>query len=133
MSKMDVSRHQGSDRKVGVLAIEKRKHPRFSVELPLDYSRVNGKEVYGGIAANASEGGVLVYLPERMELGTVLKIEVLYVRGLELNTIKAVGKVVWSDLGARESYGEHRYGLEFQSIGEEDFNRLKALLREIGK
>jgi hypothetical protein len=133
MPKSDFGRHQGSDRKVGVLAIDKRKHPRFSVDLPLDYARVDGKELYGGIAANASEGGLLIYLPERMEIGTFLKIEILYVRGLELNTIKAVGKVVWSDLAARETYGEHRYGLEFQSIEEEDFNRLKTLLKEVGK
>ena len=133
MSKIDLSRHQGSDRKVGVLAIDKRKHPRFNVELPLDYSRISGKEIYGGIAANASEGGLLIYLPERMEIGTLLKIEILYVKGLELNTIKAVGKVVWSDLAARQTYGEHRYGLQFESIEEEDFNRLISLLRELGK
>src|SRR4030067_1586116 len=81
--------------KMGVLAIEKRRHPRYSVELPLDYCRTNGKETYGGIVANASEGGLLVYLPERVEIGTLLKIEIFYVRGLELDTIKAVVKVVW--------------------------------------
>jgi hypothetical protein len=122
-----------SERKSGALAIEKRRHPRYVVELPLDYSRADAGEVLGGIAANASEGGLLVYLPERMDVGTLLKIEILYVKGLELNTIKAVGEVVWVDLAARESYGEHRYGLHFESISEEDFARLKALLREIGK
>lgn len=121
-----------SQTKKGVLAIEKRKHPRFSVELPLDYSRVDGKELYGGIVANASEGGLLVYLPERMEIGTVLKIEIFYVKGLELDTIKAIGKVVWSDLAAKESWGEHRYGLQFQFIEENDFGRLMNLLKEIG-
>lgn len=120
-------------RKVGVLAIEKRRHPRFSVELPLDYQRVEGKDVLGGIAANASEGGLLVYLPERIEIGALLKIEVFYVQGLELKTIRAVAKVVWSDLGARESYGENRYGLQFQHIDQEDMARLKALLKEVGR
>lgn len=119
--------------RMGVLAIEKRKYPRFSVELPLDYSRVNGKETLGGMVANASEGGLLVYLPERIEIGTSLRIEVFYVRGLELDTIKAVAKVVWCDLAARESWGEHRYGLQFQSIEEKDFNRLTTLLKEVGK
>jgi hypothetical protein len=133
MSKTDFTRHQSPDKKVGILAIEKRKSPRFSVELPLDYSRVDGKEIYGGIAANASEGGLLIYLPERMEIGTILRIEVLFVKGLELNTIKAVGKIVWADLAARESYGEHRYGLHFESIEENDFSRLKILLRDVGK
>jgi len=133
MNKMDQNNPATSQTKMGVLAIEKRKHPRFSVELPLDYSRVNGKETYGGMVANASEGGLLVYLPERMEIGSLLKIEIFYVRGLELNTIKAVGKVVWADLAARESWGEHRYGLQFENIEENDFNRLTTLLKEVGK
>jgi c-di-GMP-binding flagellar brake protein YcgR len=133
MNKMDQNNPSTSQTKMGVLAIEKRKHPRFSVELPLDYSRVNGKETYGGMVANASEGGLLVYLPERIEIGSLLKIEIFYVGGLELNTIKAVGKVVWADLAARESWGEHRYGLQFESIDEKDFNRLTTLLKEVGK
>jgi c-di-GMP-binding flagellar brake protein YcgR len=118
---------------MGVLAVEKRRHPRFSVELPLDYSRFDKKETFGGIVANASEGGILVYLPERMEIGALLKIEIFYVRGLELDTIKTIAKVVWSDLAAKESWGEYRYGLQFQSIDEKDFTRLLTLLKEIGK
>jgi hypothetical protein len=133
MNKIDQNNPSISPNKMGVLAIEKRKHPRFSVELPLDYVRVNGKETYGGMVANASEGGLLIYLPERMEIGALLKIEIFYVRGLELNTIKAVGKVVWADLAARESWGEHRYGLQFEYIDEKDFNRLTTLLKEVGK
>ncbi|HSB05930.1 MAG TPA: PilZ domain-containing protein [Thermodesulfobacteriota bacterium] len=119
--------------KMGVLAIEKRRHPRYSVELPLDYSRVNGKETFGGIVANASEGGLLVYLPEIMQIGDALKVEIFYTSGLELKSIKAIAKVVWYDLAAKESWGEHRYGLQFLSIEEKDYERLKALLREVGK
>ncbi len=133
MDKMKQNNQTQSQTRMGVLAIEKRKYPRFSVELPLDYSRVNGKETLGGMVANASEGGLLVYLPERVEIGTLLKIEIFYVRGLELDTINAVGKVVWCDLAARESWGEHRYGLQFESIDEKNFNRLETLLKEVGK
>jgi c-di-GMP-binding flagellar brake protein YcgR len=133
MDKMNQNNQSASQTKMGVLAIEKRKYPRFSVEFPLDYSRVDGKETFGGMVANASEGGLLVYLPERVEIGALLKIGIFYVRGLELDTIKAVGKVVWCDLAARESWGEHRYGLQFQSIDEKDFIRLMNLLKDVGK
>jgi c-di-GMP-binding flagellar brake protein YcgR len=133
MNKSHQKNQSPSHTKMGVLAIEKRKHPRFSVELPLDYTKIDGKEIYGGIVANASEGGLLVYLPERIEIGVLLKIEIFYVKGLELDTIKAVAKVVWSDLAARESWGEHRYGLQFLNIEENDFNRLMNLLKEVGK
>ena len=118
--------------KMGVLSIEKRKYPRFSVELPLNYSRAEGKDTLGGMVANASEVGLLVYLPERMQIGALVKIEIFYVRGLELDTIKAVAKVVWCDLAARESWGEHRYGLQFQYIDQKDLSRLTILLKDVG-
>jgi len=117
---------------MGILAVERRKHPRFSVELPLSYSRVDDKELFGGIVANASGGGILVYLPERMEIGAALKIEIFYLKGLELGTIETIAKVVWSDLANRGNPREHRYGLEFQYIDEKDYKRLLTLLKEIG-
>ncbi len=100
----------------GVIAIERRKHPRFNLELPLDYFRIENKENYGGIVANASEMGILVYLPEKMEIGTVLSTEIFYAKGLELDSIRAIAKIVWADLPARKTWGEHRYGLQFQSV-----------------
>jgi len=133
MNPFNESRQTTSRTKKDVQGVEKRKHTRISVELPVDYSRPNGKEVYGGIVANASEGGVLVYLPERLEIGAVLKVEILYAKGLELNTIKAIAKVVWGDLATRETWGEHQYGLQFQYIDEEDFHRLVSLLKEVRK
>ncbi len=117
---------------LGILAVEKRKHPRFSVELPLSYSRVNNRELLGGIVANASGGGILVYLPERMEIGAVLRIEIFYLNSWELDKIEAIAKVVWSDLASGGGFGEHRYGLEFQYIDEKDYRRLIALLKKLG-
>jgi c-di-GMP-binding flagellar brake protein YcgR len=132
MDKFNQIKQSSSQSKMGVLAIEKRKYPRFSVELPLNYSRTDGEKALGGMVANASEGGLLVYLPERIEIGALLKIEILYVKGLELDTIRAVAKVVWCDLAARESWGEHRYGLQFQYIDQKDFSQLTTLLKEVG-
>jgi c-di-GMP-binding flagellar brake protein YcgR len=128
-----INNHTATERRMGVLSVEKRRYPRYTAEFPLDYSRVEDKETYGGMVANVSEGGLLVYLPQRMEMGTVLKIEILYVQGLEFNTIKAIAKIVWSDLAAKESWGEYRYGLQFLHIEEKDFSRLVDLLKEIGK
>jgi len=121
-----------SQSKMGILSIEKRKYPRFNVELPISYSRVDDKDLFGGMVANASEGGILVYLPERLELGAVLKVEIFYLRDLELGAIQAIAKAVWSDLTVKENFGEYRYGLEFQYIDEKDYNRLLALLKELG-
>ncbi len=118
--------------RMGLLAVERRKHPRYSVELPLSYSRVDDKELFGGMVTNASGGGILVYLPERMEIGAALRIEIFYLNGLELGTIETVAKVVWSDLANKGNPGENRYGLEFQYIDEKDYKRLLGLLKELG-
>ena len=131
-----VRRKKGKDKlksKEGIFIVERRKHPRIRVELPLDYSFVDKEETHGGIVANASEEGLLVYLSEATELGALLKIEILFVKGLELNTIKGIAKVVWSDLAAKKAWGEHRYGLDFQSFQEGDFQKLETLLKEVGK
>jgi len=121
-----------SPHKKGIVAIERRRHPRFNLELPLDYFRVNDKENYGGIVANASQVGILVYLPEKMETGTMLKTEIFYAKGLELDSIRAVGKVVWADLPARKTWGERRYGLQFTSIDKGNLNKLRNLLKDVG-
>ena len=116
----------------GIFIVERRKHPRFNIELPLDY-RIEREDRYGGITTNASIGGVLVYLPEAIVVGASLKIEILFAKGSELNSIKANAKVVWSDLAPKEIWGEYRYGLEFESFQEGDFQKLRKLLKELGE
>ncbi len=122
---------QPSKTKIGTFVVERRKSPRRSIELPFGYSYIDGKELYGGILENAGEGGVLVYLPERVEMGTLLKIEILYAKELELDRIEAVGKVVWSDFASKEGSGEYQYGLQFQSITKTNLERLILLLKEV--
>jgi hypothetical protein len=117
----------------GVLAIEKRKHPRLFLELPLDYSRKSKKIDFGGMVQNASEGGILVYLPEKIEVGELLKVEIYFAKGLELNTVQGVAKIVWADLAARETWREHRYGLEFHSMPKGTLQKLRNLLKDVGE
>jgi len=132
LSKTIKRKKEKSPSKKGVVAIERRKHPRFNLELPLDYFRIENKENYGGIVANASEMGILIYLPEKMEIGTLLSTEIFYAKGLELDSIRAVAKVVWADLPARKTWGEHRYGVQFQSIDKKNLSKLKNLFEEVG-
>jgi len=116
----------------GIFIVNRRKDPRVSLELPMDYS-IESVDRYGGVAANASKGGLLVYLPEAIVVGASLKIEILFAEGSELNSIRAIAKVVWSDLAPKEIWGEYRYGLEFQSFQEGDLQKLKRLLKGVGQ
>jgi c-di-GMP-binding flagellar brake protein YcgR len=115
-----------------ILIVERRKHRRVSVELPLNYS-IENKDHYGGIAANASRGGLVAYLPVPIAVGTPLNIEMIFVNGFGLNSIRARAKVIWSNLAPKVIWGEYRYGLEFEKFQEGDVQKLKTLLREAGE
>ena len=117
----------------GFFLLEKRENPRFSVELPFGYSLADTEETRAGILADACEGGLLAYLHRRVDIGTLLKIEILYAKGFRLDTIKGIAKVVWSDFAAKESFGEYRYGLQFQSFLEGDIDKLRILLKRVSQ
>jgi c-di-GMP-binding flagellar brake protein YcgR len=119
-----------SPSKEGIFIVERRKHPRFRVELPLGYS-IESVERHGGVAANASKSGLLVYLPEAIFVGSLLKIEILFAEGSELNSVSATAKVVWSDLAREQIGGQYRYGLKFESFQEGDLRKLRKLLTEV--
>jgi hypothetical protein len=121
----------GPDSKKGVFVIEKRRNPRFYVELRMEYSRINDKENLNGTIANANEGGILVYLPERLAIGDLFKIKIFFSRNSELNAIQAIAKIVWADSTASRRAGEYRYGLQLQSFYKGDLQKFRGLLEEI--
>ena len=108
---------------------ERRAHPRYVLELPIHYSMMDGQERWG-IAEDASEGGLLVYLHEFIEKGSLLKLEIFSPRGSELNAIKAMAKVAWSDSVANKPWEEYRHGLAFQAFQKESLDKLRTLIRE---
>ena len=119
---------EGLGGKSGIVSIEKRRFPRFNVDLPIKYSEVKVRKKQGGIAHDASEGGLLVYLQEKFPIGTKLKIEVFFSHGFRLTPIRVEAEIVWADIRGPGDWGEYKYGLKFINIGKEDFSKLKWLL-----
>ena len=112
----------------GTVNFEKRKHPRFDVDLPIEYVR-SGSVPSRSETVNAGEGGLLVYLREKMEVGQYLSVKLFFSLGSELNAIETLVRVVWTDLqpeGGREDY---RTGVEFADISPEDMEKLRRFLR----
>ena len=72
----------------GTVNFEKRKHPRFNIDLPVEYYEIDSATHRDGQAINASEGGLLLYLPEQMEIGQYLRLKLFFTSGSELNTIE---------------------------------------------
>jgi hypothetical protein len=110
--------------------IEKRRYPRFSVDLPVEYTRKD-LVVKQGRVVNASEGGLLVYFPERMETGQQLRLKLFITSGSNLNMMEIVNQVVWMDVHKGEDWGDYRTGVEFVDITLEKQCVLKIFLSSL--
>ena len=114
---------------------ERRSHPRFIVDLPLEYRGMNDSCLRGAILVNASEGGFLIEIIRDIALGTELNITVLYPNGFELANFKVTAKIVWKepcwkeDSKGNQYWRGYQYGLEFIRILDEERWKLNYLLR----
>jgi c-di-GMP-binding flagellar brake protein YcgR len=84
-----------------------------------------------GRAINASEGGLLIYFPEQMEIGQHLKLKLFFPSGHDLNTIEALVEVVWMDIQVGKDWGEYRTGVRFVDISQESLDKLKNFMRSL--
>lgn len=108
---------------------ERRKYPRFSIDLPLEYQIRSNPNGHGGLVLNASETGLLLYSTGDMPVGTKLKIMVLFPKGYELAEFEVIGEIIWRNLDEGKGWEAYRYGLKFIEIGQEDRWKLRQVLR----
>jgi len=117
-------------RRIGILDLERRKYPRFKVNLPVDYYRVETPITQAGRALNASEGGLEIYFPEKVGIGDTLRLKLFFSSSESpLNTIDVLAEVVWIDLLSGE--GEYRSGVRFVDITPENLEKLKFFLKDL--
>jgi len=114
----------------GTVNFEKRKHPRFSVDLPAEYNRTD-VSVKQGHATNASEGGLLLYLPEQIEIGNHLRLKLFFSMASGLQTIEALVEVAWTDIHLGKDWGDYRTGVRFVEISAEDMSKLRNFLKSL--
>jgi len=119
--------------RIGIINFERRKHPRFNVDLPVEYTRLESTLRQTGRALNASEGGLLIYFPERMEIGQQLRVKLYFSAGTDLESVECFVEVVWVDIHLGESWGDHRSGVKFVDVSSEDFNKIRKFLKSLSE
>jgi hypothetical protein len=113
------------------IVLEKRKYPRFKVNLPLKYSRTNLFFRYGRVV-NASEGGLLVHLPEEIGIGQRLTLKLFFPSHSEFNTLDTFVQVVWKDIHLKKDWTwDYRTGVRFLDIPPEHIDKLKKFFMNI--
>jgi len=119
-------------RKMGIATFERRRYPRFLLDLPIEYQYAESAKRQEGRAGNASRSGLLVYLPEPVEIGQHLQIKLFFTHGRELYTLNALSEVVWvnSYLGKE---GDYQCGLRFTETGADDLRKLEEFLEQLAR
>ena len=118
------------------LSLEKRKYPRVRTDLPVKYSGSKSHFKYGkyGRVVNASEGGMLVHLPEETGVGQQLALQLFFGSRSELDIIETFVRVVWNGVHVRKDLGwDYRTGVRFVDISLEDLTKLKKFLTGSGE
>ncbi len=107
---------------------DRRKYRRFNIDLPVRYARPEGSASGYGRAMNVSEGGLLMYSAEQMDIGQHLKSKIFFLHDAELDTIEMKTRVIWTDLHLNPAWGDFRSGLKLTDISPDDLGKLKNLL-----
>ena len=112
----------------GIVSFEKRKFPRFKVDLPIEYHRINSLINQTARSLNVSAGGLQISVPEQMEIGQRLRLKLFFPSASALNTAEVLAEVVWTDVRPNERWWYYRYGARFIDIAIEDMTKLKKFL-----
>lgn len=117
----------------GIVNLEKRRYPRFNVDLPIEYCRIDSADSRTGRTINASEGGLLIYFPEEIEIGHYLRLKLLFPSSSGLDSIETLAQVVWRDMHLGEGWGDYRSGVRFIDISPEGMTKLKIFLKNLSE
>lgn len=114
--------------RIDVIDFENRRCPRFDIHLPIEYDQIRSSITHIG---NISEGGLLIYFPEEMDVRQYLRLKLFFSLGSELNTIKVLAEVVWTDNHLSKDRENYPYGVKFVDISPEDGTQLKNFLKSL--
>jgi len=117
-----------SNPRFGTVNFERRKHPRLSADMPVEYWKIqSNSKRHPGRTVDISEGGLLIYISEEIEIGQSLRVKIFLESGLKLQSIEAQVQVVWKDFRFAKG-GYYRIGVKFVEISLEDMEKLRSFL-----
>ncbi|OGP53373.1 MAG: hypothetical protein A2162_06730 [Deltaproteobacteria bacterium RBG_13_52_11b] len=98
---------------------EKRRCPRYLIELPLEYWKTDNA-CRGGLVCNVSKKGLCIYSVHDMPVGGELEIRVFFPNEYEFDGFRVRTKIVWKEVRYETDWKGYQYGLEFVQIPAED-------------
>lgn len=114
----------------GTVNFERRKHPRFSINLPVEYWKIDRSISALSRTGDISEGGLLLYISEPIEVGQELNLKLFFNSDLGFKSLEARVQVAWTDFCFEKESGR-RVGLNFVEISGEDLKKLRIFLNNL--
>lgn len=111
-----------------VFPIERRRHPRFLIDLPLEYKKAGEASSRGAYTGDLSKMGLLIYSVDNILVGTELEVSVFYADEYRLDIFKLFARIVRKQTHSDPDWKGYRYGLEFVQISMEDRKKLEQLI-----
>jgi hypothetical protein len=114
----------------GSANFERRKHPRSSIDLPVEYFKMD--DAISGVrrTGDLSEGGLLLYFSEQMEYGQILRLKLFLQSGSALNLGEGKAEVVWKEYRFAEG-GPCRAGVKLVDIAPEEMKKFRKFLNDL--
>ena len=100
--------------------------------LPVEHWEMDAS-IYGGLADNLSNHGLLMLSIRELPVGTRLNVRIYYAKEYELDWITVVANIVSKDRHIAEDWKGYKYQLQFVQILEPDRLKLKDLLNDHSK
>jgi len=107
---------------------EVRKHDRVHLNLPVEYYANNRKKSRLGHTTNLSPGGVMLNIPEKLDIGQPISLAIFVSMGKSVESIKVNSQVIWVE-GA-EKDGGFRSGVKFMDLSASDRNKLEKFFEQ---
>jgi c-di-GMP-binding flagellar brake protein YcgR len=114
----------------GTVNFERRRYPRFSINLPVEYWKIDRSLSGLSRTGDISEGGLLLYISEHLDVGQELYLKLFFNSELGFKSIEARMQVTWADFRFEKESG-CRVGLRFVEISDEDMKKLKVFLNNL--
>ncbi len=106
----------------------KRRHPRISMNLPVDLQVEGELSTSPGLVINLSEAGLLVQSFRELPVGAKIILAASLSKGSLCEKIVAVAEIVWRDVYLWDDWEAYQYGLKLLQISDENYRKLKKII-----
>ena len=107
---------------------EGRRYTRIHLNLPVEYYANNPKIPRLGHTTNLSPGGVMLNIPEKLDIGQSINLAIFVSLGKSVEAIKVNSQVIW--VAGSDKDGGFRSGVKFVDLSVNDRSKLERFFEK---